>query len=56
MPISDLAELLRSMQPVLNPRTYAFCVVPDGSDTTRFSPRNSLTGSPTTACSRQRAG
>lgn len=38
MPISDLAELLRSMQPVLNPGVYAFCVVPEGADTTRFSP------------------
>lgn len=37
-PISDLAELLRAMQPVLHPGVYAFCVIPDGSDTTRFSP------------------
>jgi hypothetical protein len=37
-PISDLSELLRNMQPVLNPGVYAYCVVPDGNDTTRFSP------------------
>jgi hypothetical protein len=28
-PISDLAHLLRSLQPVLNPGVYAFCVIAD---------------------------
>jgi len=28
-PISDLAQLLRSLQPVLNPGAYAFCVIAD---------------------------
>ncbi len=37
-PISDLNELLRSMQPVLQSGVYAFCVVPEGRDTERFSP------------------
>lgn len=37
-PISDLAELLRTMQPVLQSGVYAFCVVPEGGDTARFSP------------------
>lgn len=35
LPIFELGELLRSLQPVLNPGVYAFCVVPEGSDTTR---------------------
>ncbi len=38
MPISDLAVLLRAMQPMLNSGTYAFCVVPESSDTARFVP------------------
>lgn len=30
VPISDLAQLLRSLQPVLHAGTYVFCGVPDG--------------------------
>lgn len=37
-PISTLAELLRTMQPVLNPGTYAFCVLPAGLDSQRLAP------------------
>lgn len=38
LPISDLAELLRTLQPVLNAGTYVFCVVPDGTETSAFAP------------------
>lgn len=37
-PISQLAELLRTMQPALNPGTYAFCVVPENADTASLRP------------------
>jgi hypothetical protein len=36
--ISNLAELLASMQPVLNAGTYAYCVVPHGADISTFTP------------------
>lgn len=36
-PISDLAALLRSMQPVLHAGTYAYCVVPHGTDLSALS-------------------
>lgn len=38
MSTSDLGELLRTLQPVLNPGTYAYCVVPDGTDTSALAP------------------
>lgn len=38
MPIADLAELLRTLRPVLQPGTFVFCVVPDGTDTAPFAP------------------
>jgi hypothetical protein len=37
-PISDLAELLRTLKPVLHSATYVFCVVPDGRDTAPLAP------------------
>lgn len=38
MTISDLGDLLRGMRPVLNAGTYAYCVIPDGTDTSAFVP------------------
>lgn len=32
MPSSDLAALLREMQPILNPGVYAFSIAPQGMD------------------------
>lgn len=37
-PISDLARLLASMEPVLHDLICAYCVVPHGTDTARFTP------------------
>lgn len=37
-PVSDLAELLRSIRPVLNPGTYVFASVPSGSDVAWLAP------------------
>lgn len=37
-PISNLATLIRSMEPVLHAGTYAYCVVPHGSDTAGLQP------------------
>lgn len=37
-PISDLAELLASMQPALNEGTYVFCCVKADRDLSRLSP------------------
>jgi len=37
-PISDLAELLRSMRPVLNDGVYSFVTVPSGFDVMSVSP------------------
>lgn len=34
----DLATLLRTLQPVLHPATYAFCVVPDDSNLAALAP------------------
>jgi uncharacterized protein len=31
-PVSDLAELLRTMEPVLNEGVYVYCVVPPNAD------------------------
>lgn len=45
MSISDLGELLRALQPVLNTGTYAYCVVPDGTDTMALAP-SALSGRP----------
>jgi catechol 2,3-dioxygenase-like lactoylglutathione lyase family enzyme len=36
--ISDLAALLRSLEPELHDGTYAYCVVPHGADLSTFSP------------------
>jgi hypothetical protein len=36
-PVSDLTVLLRSMQPVLHADTYAYCVVPAGTDLSALS-------------------
>ncbi len=38
MPITGLAELLRTMQPMLNPQTCVFAVVPNGTDTASLAP------------------
>jgi uncharacterized protein len=37
-PISNLAVLLRSMEPTLHAGVYAYCVVPHGSDISAFTP------------------
>ena len=37
-PIADLAELLRSMRPVLNEGVYCFVTVPSGFDATSLNP------------------
>jgi uncharacterized protein len=37
-PISNLAVLLRSMEPALHPGVYAYCVVPRSSDISALSP------------------
>jgi hypothetical protein len=37
-PISDLARLLASMEPVLHDVICAYCVVPHGAETARFTP------------------
>ncbi len=37
-PISNLATLIRSMEPELHAGTYAYCVVPHGSDTAGLQP------------------
>lgn len=37
-PISNLATLIHSMEPVLHAGTYAYCVVQPGSDTTGLKP------------------
>ena len=36
--ISDLAVLLRSMEPALHAGTYAYCVVPHGADLSALTP------------------
>lgn len=37
-PITDLALLLRALAPRLNPGTYAYCVVPHGTDVSALAP------------------
>lgn len=36
-PVSDLGSLLASMEPILHEATLAYCVVPHGTDVSRFS-------------------
>lgn len=37
-PVSDLAALLRAMEPVLHAGSYVYCVVPRGTDIAAFDP------------------
>jgi hypothetical protein len=41
--ISNLAALLSSMDPVLHPGTFAYCVVPHNTDTSALSPMATIT-------------
>ena len=41
--ISDLASLLGAMEPVLHAGTFAYCVVPHGTDTSALSPVATVT-------------
>lgn len=36
--IANLADLIRSMEPVLHSGVYAYCVLPSGTDIAAFSP------------------
>lgn len=37
-PITNLADILRSMHPVLNPGIYVYALVPDGRDVSGINP------------------